>query len=610
MFRHLVFAWVLAWPFAAGISMLTAQWAQAQLLSPGPLHSTHASIEGDNNCTQCHSEGKKVARDKCFECHEELGKRMRAGKGLHGRNYRQQRCEECHIEHLGRNSRLIRWPGGDRMQLNHADTGWPLKGNHLRVGCDECHTKRTPSSTRTYLGLKTECNACHRDQHNGRFGTTCNDCHNESAWKSVDLDKFNHDLARFPLKGKHNDVDCERCHGIPARYTGLDFANCSDCHEDPHKGRFRETCETCHSEDGWDRAKEDMRRRHPGLSLANGHRRVPCEECHDRGNTNLPSQGTRCQDCHKPIHIANFGRDCKECHAQIKWVGLPERVGRSNHGKTRYPLEGRHRQVGCEECHPTSRPEAKRFRNTAFDRCDRCHEDQHKGAFVARDGGECSQCHTVQGYLPTLFGLDAHKTTDFPLTGRHQAVACGQCHKSPRPRLAFQIDNQACADCHENPHGDQFATEMAQGGCAHCHSTNRWQNPNVDHSIWPLTGAHSRAMCSSCHTPSEEDRATGRGATYRGLPRQCDGCHMDEHAGQFRLSEPVRGCEVCHQTEGFRIQNFEHDRLTGYPLVGQHQDLTCNRCHREEQLRNGMTTVRYRLGYRECRDCHANPHRE
>jgi hypothetical protein len=37
-------------------------------------------------------------------------------------------------------------------------------------------------------------------------------------------------------------------------------------------------------------------------------------------------------------------------------------------------------------------------------------------------------------------------------------------------------------------------------------------------------------------------------------------------------------------------------------------DVRCVGCHRQERLRNGTKSVRYRLGYSECADCHANPH--
>jgi hypothetical protein len=587
----------------------TSGTAEAQLFSPGPLHRAHAGIEGDDKCADCHSRGKQIDQAKCLVCHDDLGRRIRDRAGLHGRAYRDNPCTQCHVEHLGKDSKLVRWPGGARENLDHAQTGWALKGEHARVKCDDCHKQKNRRGNRTYLGMSTICTSCHEDPHENRFGKDCTGCHSETGWTAVRLDDFDHSRARFALRGKHRDLECEKCHGKPRKYRGLNFASCTDCHEDPHQGRFSQKCDSCHSEDGWQRV-ESLRQNHPGVKLEGGHREVACKDCHDRGNDRVPSKGTRCASCHEPVHRAKFGNDCQECHGAIKWLGLSERVGRRVHDETRYPLRGEHRDVACERCHPKRLSPPKRYRDIQFDRCIGCHQDQHKGEFVQRDGGECGACHRVTGFRPTTFGLDEHATTNFALDGRHRAVPCSACHTGTRPRVDLRIAKRACADCHANPHGTQFATEMQTGGCAHCHSTAGWRNPKVDHSIWPLTGVHAMTACSSCHTPSEGDRSSGRGPTYRGVPRQCDGCHRDEHAGQFRLSEPVRPCETCHETKSFRIPSFPHEERTGYPLVGRHAQLECAKCHLEERLQNGASVRRYRLGYRECRDCHANPHRE
>jgi hypothetical protein len=589
---------------------LTMGTAEAQLFSPGPLHRAHAGVEGDDKCTDCHSRGKQIDQSKCLVCHDDLGRRIRDRAGLHGRAYRDQACTQCHVEHLGTDSKLVRWPGGAREKLDHTQTGWGLKGEHAGVKCDDCHKQKNRRGNRTYLGMSTTCNSCHEDPHENRFGKDCTGCHSETGWKAVRLDDFDHGRTRFALQGKHRQVDCDKCHGKPRKYRGLEFDSCNDCHEDPHKGRFApQKCESCHSVEGWQRV-EGLRENHPGVKLVGGHAQVACKDCHDRGNDREPSKGTRCASCHEPVHRAKFGTDCQECHGAIKWLGLPERIGRREHDKTRYPLRGEHRDLECERCHLKRLPPPRRYRDLQFERCAGCHQDQHKGEFAQRDGGECGACHRVTGFRPTTFGLDEHATTSFALEGRHRAVPCSSCHTGARPRVDLRIAKRACADCHANPHGTQFATEMQTSGCAHCHSTAGWRSPKVDHSTWPLTGAHATAACSSCHTASEADRASGRGATYRGVPRVCDGCHRDEHAGQFRLSEPVKPCDTCHETKGFKIPSFPHEQRTGFPLVGRHAAVECQKCHLEQRLQNGATVRLYRLGYRACRDCHANPHRE
>lgn len=352
---------------------------------------------------------------------------------------------------------------------------------------------------------------------------------------------------------------------------------------------------------------DKMRTNHPKLSLANGHARVACNKCHDRGNNRPPSKGSRCASCHRPVHVARFGNDCKDCHASIKWVGLPEETGRTNHSKTRYPLAGKHTSVACTECHEPQRPLAKRYRGLQFSACVGCHRDSHEGEFAQRNNGECAQCHTVNGFTPTLFGFAEHATTKLPLDGKHRATPCSGCHPGARPRLSFVQPKQACADCHANPHGTQFAAEMAKGGCASCHTTLDWHQAKIDHSIWPLVGAHTRTACASCHG---EQKQGAEPAAYRGIPRECEGCHDDIHAGQFRQSQPVKSCDTCHTPETFALAStFDHGK-TRWPLQGKHRPLPCDKCHRTETLRNGTTAVRWRLGYTQCKDCHANPHQE
>jgi hypothetical protein len=163
------------------------------------------------------------------------------------------------------------------------------------------------------------------------------------------------------------------------------------------------------------------------------------------------------------------------------------------------------------------------------------------------------------------------------------------------------VAKKQCADCHENPHGTQFAAEMAAGGCASCHATVGWDRPRIDHSTWPLTGAHADTSCYSCHA---------NGESFRGIPRDCEGCHDDEHAGQFRLSEPKRNCADCHTTDAFALPGFDHAKKAGWPLEGEHRKVACASCHPSEKLRNGLVATRWRLGYESCKSCHANPHTE
>jgi hypothetical protein len=588
---------------------LLARAAWAQLLSPGPLSRAHASLEGDAHCGDCHSSGKRVDQGACLKCHGDLGARIAAGQGLHGLQYRGQPCEKCHIEHLGLDTGQIRWPGGAPSRFDHVQAGWPLNGAHKSTPCNKCHDKVNARGAPTFLGASPACTACHKDKHDGRFGATCTGCHDEVAWNNLRLQAFNHDLAQFPLRGAHATVPCAKCHFDPPKYVGLKFALCGDCHKDPHSGKLGAACTECHDEARWKPVSfAHTGAKHPGVSLAGGHATVACRACHDRGNLVSPSKGSECVSCHRPVHEAPFGRACATCHVSIEWLGLPRSMGLAAHDRTVYPLTGRHPDVACAGCHRPELPEEQRFRKLAFARCIDCHRDRHDGEFARADHGECKPCHTTGGFRPTLFDVDMHASTAFPLVGKHLAAACSACHATARPRADLHVANKICVDCHANPHGDQFAKEMAQGGCAHCHDPRGWDLPKIDHSTWPLTGAHATALCDSCHSPTPEDRKAGHGASYRGIPRNCGGCHDDVHLGQFRLSQPVMECGRCHSTEKFKIPNFDHEAVTGWALTGAHEKTPCSDCHPKANVGGEAAVVRWRGPATECKFCHANPH--
>jgi hypothetical protein len=310
------------------------------------------------------------------------------------------------------------------------------------------------------------------------------------------------------------------------------------------------------------------------------------------------------------VHEAKFGNDCADCHGQIRWLGLPDALGRRVHDKTAYPLQGKHASTSCDSCHSPKLPRAKRFRQLSFGRCSDCHADVHKGQFADRDAGECAGCHTLAGFAPATFGIEQHESSRFALEGAHEATPCSGCHTGKRPRTDWQVARRECASCHENPHGAQFESELRAGGCASCHGVLAWDIPNIAHDTWPLTGKHGRARCDQCHTPSAADKRAGSGVSYRAAPRECEGCHEDIHLGQFRASEPVKTCQACHQTDSFELPAFDHVAATGYALTGKHSTLACAACHVQGEIAGGERTTLWRLPYQDCKDCHRDPHSE
>jgi hypothetical protein len=548
--------------------------AAAQLFSPGKLSEAHAHLEGLSSCTKCHRAGERLSNELCLDCHTELGARIQAAKGYHGRlPASERRCERCHHEHQGLDFPLIDW---NPDAFDHAETGWNLGGAHRKLACKDCHDARLIQDAgvrkllarapgkRTHLGLSTRCNACHFDEHRGQEGEDCDGCHDTGAWSPAK--KFDHDRTEFRLAGKHTGVSCEKCHpSEPDRSTPRDAF--------------------------------------PAPSSTTFVRYAPVE--HDR-----------CSACHRDPHAGRFGSDCGQCHTEESWTRISRslELERAFHEETRYPLRGAHVGVACKACHLPLGARALRYRGLSFSACSDCHPDAHFGQL--RDG--CDRCHSADSFSTPIYGAEAHLTTDYPLEGAHRAVACRRCHqidqglaidpalsKALRLRGRRPLVSQAklalpapegCDSCHDDPHRGQL-----EAACSDCHRTTDFSDLSFDHrtSRFPLTGAHEKARCDRCHRVL--DRAEGA-IRYRPLSTECASCHPDPHAAQFSAA-----CSGCHRTESFAEVQFDHS-TSRFPLEGRHAQVSCERCHPLVTLPDRREVRRYRPLPLRCDGCHADFH--
>ncbi len=92
--------------------LLLAASAHAQL-SPGDLHRSHAFLEGVENCTKCHGGDQQLVPENCLQCHSRIKAQRESGEGLHSRA-EYQVCQNCHIEHQGRDFDLVHWKDGEQ----------------------------------------------------------------------------------------------------------------------------------------------------------------------------------------------------------------------------------------------------------------------------------------------------------------------------------------------------------------------------------------------------------------------------------------------------------------------------------------------------------------
>lgn len=234
---------------------------------------------------------------------------------------------------------------------------------------------------------------------------------------------------------------------------------------------------------------------------------------------------------------------CARCHTESSWRGA-----RFNHEKTRFSLKGAHATVSCRACHPQS------YEAAPPRTCKGCHRDPHTGAL----GQRCTACHEETSWR-TSFNADAHQRSNFPLTGRHAAIPCQECHADQRDR-AFSRATVSCATCHQKDYDRAALTSIDHAAmafstdCKTCHSSARWALARfaAHEACFPITsGPHASIKCLSCHTTLRVAVSANACATDTAA---CTGCHT--HA--------------CARTDP------RHREVSGY----QCKDRRCYECHR------------------------------
>ncbi len=584
-------------------------------ISPGNLTNAHAHLEGLANCTKCHTLGDKVPNDKCLDCHIKLRERIDAGRGFHvSAEVRGQDCIKCHSEHHGRNFEIIRF---DIHRFDHDLTGYPLTGAHRDLDCTQCHNTENITDPQirqmknTYLGLSTDCISCHADYHRNTLPLNCAGCHTTESFAPAT--GFSHDMTEFPLRGQHRNVDCVACHAITQvdgepfqTFAGVDFANCSSCHIDAHNGRFGTDCRACHVEESFHTFRDMGRFNHNRTSfpLIGKHLSVACSDCH---NTNVSAADMfkdfahldvkDCASCHEDVHQQKFGNDCRACHSEESFQLIRD-LSAFDHEWTGFALEGKHQEVDCRACHET-----KMTAPLPHNYCADCHWDFHEGQFVdVSRTPDCAECHTVDGFSGSIFTVEQHNASRFPLTGAHLATPCFACHLQ-EDKWLFKDIGERCIDCHEDVHNGSVAVRfMPDRACESCHMTESWSWVRFDHSLtdFALSGAHSALSCVACHVP-DETTDTIRRVIFDGLSSACTSCHENVHMRQFE-QDGVTDCRRCHSYDHWQPSDFDHNTAR-FVLEGAHITVACDQCHREVEEEDAIFVL-YRIENFACADCH------
>ncbi len=400
--------------------------------------------------------------DKCLSCHHD-----------EHRGQTEINCLNCHS--------MKGWkpaPGFD-----HNKTKYKLTGKHRNVKCEECHKTIVDNKfndDKNYIKFSplkySSCQNCHKDVHKNKFGSNCLKCHNTLSWANYSQKNFDHNKTKYPLKGLHKKLQCEKCHkpGIPLKIKK--FKQCKDCHFDTHRGQF-----------------------------AGRSRKGACEECHTVKSFSPSSFTTKMHDdCDYPLAGSHLAVPCFACHKKITFSSRSVKITQYN------------------------------FKST---RCATCHEDVHNGQTrqvsqkksipLGKDG--CEFCHQVESWSKISFDHDA---TKFSLLGGHKIARCNSCHKNDSQVVdswRFTKIETACSSCHKDIHQGQFVNRAGETDCVKCHASTDWFAEKFDHerdSRFSLEGAHEYVACVECH--KTEFKNGMKFVRYRPLESKCESCHLEK----------------------------------------------------------------------------------
>lgn len=281
-------------------------------------YTSHAEFEKE--CKHCHAPIHCITATRCQKCHIDVARQRAEATGLHGLLPGTNKCQNCHVEHQGREAVISHVPFEN---IDHERlTGFSLATHQTGqdgkpAACYDCHLEHRFSAEGVdCIGCHTQNDADAITEHIQRYGERCFECH-DGRDRMFD---FDHDPF-FPLQDGHADAPCEDCH-TQQTYVGIPSA-CSDCHETPdtHADRFGLDCSRCHN----------------AVAFA------PAQLTRHIFHLDHSDQGMiACETCHTASYAEHT---CYGCHDHT-----PEGMAAA------HVREGITEFENCVECHPTGQP--------------------------------------------------------------------------------------------------------------------------------------------------------------------------------------------------------------------------------------------------------------
>ncbi len=237
---------VLVWSLTSDDAAFKRAVFWQGLTSPGQLSSVHASLQ--KNCAACHTAVIGVEAKKCILCHVSQEPLLSRQPTSFHKNVGS--CQDCHMEHLGRNRRPTKMDHTMLAKLGLRQLKYQSnKKNQIRIWklsmVHQMGNVQKPHARITTTEMLLNCVTCHskKDPHAGYFGNNCSSCHGTKAWTIPEY-----------IHPPEESTNCAQCHKIPPSHLMPMFLKkCAKMLKKSPKSP--KDCYVCHSISSWNDMK-------------------------------------------------------------------------------------------------------------------------------------------------------------------------------------------------------------------------------------------------------------------------------------------------------------------------------------------------------------------
>ena len=396
-------------------------------------------------------------------------------------------------------------------------------------------------------------------------GDECRTCHGNLDDRASQLFRSDVHAAR--------GISCAGCHGGDPRSDDMEkaMARSSGFIGVPKGDGISTVCASCHADsarmkgfgsslptDQWEKLQRSA---HGNASTTGGVHIAQCTTCHGAHGV-APVSNPR-----SPVYPLNVAATCTRCHSDAMYmrtynpslaVDQLEKYRTSVHGMRNQ--KGDTKVAECASCHgshdilPHTEPNSRVFPTKLPGTCAACHSNpEHmKGYTIPTD--------QYEKFARSVHGVALLEKEDLG------APACNSCHGNhgATPPGVESI-SKVCGTCHSlnadlfagSPHKKAFdASGLPE--CATCHG-----NHEIIRATSVLLGTSPEAVCSRCHTPTNNRRGFDAAGEMRRLVDSLDA--LEEAARAIITDAEQKGMEVTEPK--FKLREIRQARLESKTIV-------------------------------------------